>query len=210
MNTRDLAETLLLQTAPHDEDEVWAVCRALIESERQRHEAEDLLRRIYRMIPAGNAPTDVESRILAAFTEPSTKGCRIMSELTLNELRQAVVSMGTALRRIADEDPSKGYDCVAWAESEAEHYDALVARIRAEHKHNEFSCPAHARDCSCPSRYNTQCNPYWDPTWCPDSIEIMTGECCQDEASNSAGATNVSEETTQAKIGDGIRERSPS
>lgn len=43
----------------------------------------------------------------------------------------------------------------------------------AAHVHDAFRCPAHAEGCDCPDLENWLCNPYFDPGYCPDGIEVM-------------------------------------
>ncbi len=42
----------------------------------------------------------------------------------------------------------------------------------ADHKHSNFTCPAHVPDCSCLNFKEWVCNPYWVTGSCPDDLDV--------------------------------------
>lgn len=55
------------------------------------------------------------------------------------------------------------------------------------HKHNSYTCYAHAWGCDCPDHEGWMCNPYYDESKCPDP------QCCEQHPEHSASEAAMPE-----------------
>jgi hypothetical protein len=53
----------------------------------------------------------------------------------------------------------------------------LQEKYMSNHIHNGYTCPAHVKECDCPDKVNSVCNPYHVPGFCPDNLTVMEGLC---------------------------------